>query len=191
MSGTGAGGGAAFTFSVTEAEKVFNSFLKKLKNVDKKLSVSVQKTILRNAVKGANSDLKARVAAEYSGARTRAHDKKGNAHARLLTGDAVKSVKLKVGTFRTDRRTAYLTYGFRNKGIPDRYYWAAVGGVRKTNRIRPKPAQYVGIWNEYGTVHIGGTALFRRAFAEKQGGIVRQLQRDLVTLINRSILFSN
>lgn len=100
-----------------------------LPKIDRKLALATQKNILKFAGENAYQDLRQKTKHTY----------------KKRTGYGWKSTKKKIATSRTNRNSAYMTYGWRNKGTPD------MPKSKKNPGIRPKPATYIGIWGDMGT----------------------------------------
>lgn len=149
-------------------ESEFNKFLDKMSKFDQKLSLQTQKIILREVTKDAIKDLRLATRTTW----------------KRRTGDAAKSVKQKVGNSKTYKGMAYLTYGWRNKGIPDRRKYSA---KNYSDAIAPKPATYIGIWQDLGTQRgLKGKHVFRQQWEKHRPKIVDNLNKSIEELLKLS-----
>lgn len=147
-----------------ELEKMFDEFLEHMSQFDRKLSLDTQKIMLRNAVKPAVVSLRA--------ATRRTWPKK--------TGRAWRSVRTSTKNSKARPGLAYSTYGWSNKGIEKIEYYNRAGRLRQ----RPKPATYIGIWSDLGTVHQPEKGIFRSEW-QKEGKMIEKTLTEAIIRIMR------
>lgn len=161
-------------------EHNFDSLLDKLSKFDRKLAKQTQRIILREATREAVKSLKQATLSNW----------------KPHTGDYKKSVKVNVRNSRYDKNTVYLTYGWSNKGIADRYrdrtkLSLIFRGKHIGLVIKPKPTTYIGIWNDLGTDGydgrrgIKGKHVFRREWSAQQPKIVDYLNEAIFKLLQQ------
>lgn len=144
-------------------ERMLDQFLKQLGDVDKKLSLDTQKKILRDATAPAVKSLRSRTRSAY---------KKG-------TGRAAKSVKTSTKNSKSRPGLAFTTYGWRNKGIQPIKYINRKGRLRE----RPKPATYIGIWGDLGTVKQAGKHILESEWAAQKTQIQNRITQAILQQI--------
>ena len=149
-------------------EKLFEDFLEHMSQFDKRLSLQTQKIILRNAVAPAVRSLR--------GATRSAWPKR--------TGRAWRSVKTTTKNSRSRPGVAYATYGWSNKGIKPEVYITRKGRWRQ----RPKPATYIGIWGDLGTVKQTGKGIFRSEWQNQENAIRETVSRAIIRIMRESKL---
>jgi hypothetical protein len=153
----------------TEAiERLFDEFLDHMSQFDKKLSLQTQKIILRNAVAPAVRSLRA--------ATRRTWQKR--------TGRAWRSVKTTTKNSKTRPGVAYTTYGWSDRGIKPEFYTSRRGTLRQ----RPKPATYIGIWGDLGTVKQPGKGIFRSEWQNQKSAIQETISRAIIRIMRESKL---
>lgn len=151
-----------------DLEIAFDQFLDKMQKVDRRLSVQTQKILLREATKDAVKSLRVKTRTSW--------------HKR--TGDASKSIKAKVGTSSVDKNQAYVTWGWRNKGIPDRRKYSI---KNYSDAIAPKPATYIGIWQDLGTQRgIKAKHIFRNEWNVQKPKISKTIQDAIEEILKLS-----
>lgn len=154
----------------SEFENMLTEFLKHMEKFDKKLSLQTQKIILRQATADAVKSLRARTRRAY--------------HRR--TGYAYKSVKQTTKNSQTRKGLAYTTYGWRNKNLKD-----IVTKRRNKDgslRVKPKPATYIGIWNDLGTKHIRGKNILSSEWRNHKERIKKNIEDAITVILRDSML---
>ena len=144
-------------------ERMLDQFLKQLGDVDKKLSLDTQKKILRDATAAAVRSLRSRTRASYKKHR----------------GNGWRSVKLSVKNSKTRPGLAFTTYGWRNKGIQPIKYINRKGRLRE----RPKPATYIGIWGDLGTVKQAGKHILESEWNAQKTQIQNRITQAIMEKI--------
>lgn len=150
-----------------EFGKSIQQFIKYCENVDRKLSEQTAKIILRRTIRVANQELKNA---------TRATWKKH-------TGDAVRSVTMKVKKSKTRPGSIYATYGWRGKRKK-----RAAGDTRKGRVIQPPPSTYIGIWNDLGTKEITGKHIFQSQWNAQKDRIKKTITDSIQEIIKQDLL---
>lgn len=153
---------------IAAVERLFDEFLEHMSQFDKRLSLQTQKIILRNAVAPAVRSLR--------GATRTAWPKR--------TGRAWRSVKTTTKNSRSRPGVAYATYGWSNKGIKPEVYITRRGCWRQ----RPKPATYIGIWGDLGTVKQTGKGIFRSEWQNQENAIRETVSRAIIRVMRESKL---
>ena len=153
---------------IAAVERLFEEFLEHMSKFDKRLSLQTQKIILRNAVAPAVRSLR--------GATRTAWPKR--------TGRAWRSVKTTTKNSRSRPGVAYATYGWSNKGIKPEVYITRKGRWRQ----RPKPATYIGIWGDLGTVKQTGKGIFRSEWQNQENAIRETVSRAIIRVMRESKL---
>lgn len=153
-----------------EFERMLDEFLRHMEKFDQKLSLQTQKIILRQSTKDAVKSLRSRTRATYA----------------KRTGRAYKSVKQVVKNSSTRKGIAYTTYGWRNKGIKEIY--TKRRNQDGTFRQRPKPATYIGIWNDLGTKHIRGQHILSSEWRNHKEKIKKNIEDAITVILNESLL---
>lgn len=154
--------------NIAAMERLFDEFLDHMSHFDKRLSLQTQKIILRNAVAPAVRSLRA--------ATRRTWQKR--------TGRAWRSVKTTAKNSRSRPGVAYATYGWSNKGIKPEVYITRKGRWRQ----RPKPATYIGIWGDLGTVKQTGKGIFRSEWQNQENAIRETVSRAIIRIMRESKL---
>lgn len=149
-------------------EHLFDTFLKHMEQFDRRLSVQTQKIILRNASTPAVRKLRS--------ATRRAWPKR--------TGRAWRSVRTITKESKTFRGAAYTVWGWSNKGIEKIEYTNRKGKLRQ----RPKPATYIGIWGDLGTVHQTGRGIFRSEWQNQESVLRETVSRAIIKILRESKL---
>lgn len=147
-----------------------NTFLDQLSKLDRKLSVNVQKKIIREAIKQPVRSLRAKIKSTY----------------KQHTGDLAKSVKSRVRV--NSDKQVYATWGFRNKGLPER--------LKKNGGKKVKPAWYGYVfldqgrdvyegsrYNRFASYHKKGTNLFNNEFHNQMSSINNNLLDKVAKLV--------
>lgn len=150
-----------------EFGKTIEQFVKYCENVDKKLSVQTAKIILRKTIRESNQALKQA---------TRVTWKKH-------TGDAVKSVTMKVAKSKSRPGVIYATYGWRGKRKRKK-----AGDTRKGRVFSPPPATYIGIWNDLGTADIQGKHIFAQQWNIQKERIKKTITDSIQEIIKKDLL---
>ena len=153
---------------IAAMERLFDEFLDHMSQFDKRLSLQTQKIILRDAVAPAVRSLR--------GATRAAWPKR--------TGRAWRSVKTTTKNSRSRPGVAYSTYGWSNKGIKPEVYITRKGRWRQ----RPKPATYIGIWGDLGTVKQTGKGIFRSEWQNQENAIRETVSRAIIRIMRESKL---
>lgn len=153
---------------IAAMERLFDEFLDHMSQFDKRLSLQTQKIILRDAVAPAVRSLR--------GATRAAWPKR--------TGRAWRSVKTTTKNSRSRPGVAYTTYGWSNKGIKPEVYITRKGRWRQ----RPKPATYIGIWGDLGTVKQTGKGIFRSEWQNQENAIRETVTRAIIRIMRESRL---
>lgn len=153
---------------IAAMERLFDEFLEHMSQFDKRLSLQTQKIILRDAVAPAVRSLR--------GATRAAWPKR--------TGRAWRSVKTTTKNSRSRPGVAYATYGWSNKGIKPEVYITRKGRWRQ----RPKPATYIGIWGDLGTVKQAGRGIFRSEWQNHENEIRETVTRAIIRIMRESKL---
>lgn len=153
---------------IAAMERLFDEFLDHMSQFDKRLSLQTQKIILRDAVAPAVRSLR--------GATRGAWPKR--------TGRAWRSVRTTTKNSRSRPGVAYATYGWSNKGIKPEVYITRKGRWRQ----RPKPATYIGIWGDLGTVKQTGKGIFRSEWQNQENAIRETVTRAIIRIMRESKL---
>ena len=153
---------------IAAMERLFDEFLEHMSQFDKRLSLQTQKIILRNAVAPAVRSLR--------GATRAAWPKR--------TGRAWRSVKTTTKNSKTRPGVAYTTYGWSDRGIKPEFYTSRRGTLRQ----RPKPATYIGIWGDLGTVKQTGKGIFRSEWQNQENAIRETVSRAIIRIMRESKL---
>lgn len=153
---------------IAAMERLFDEFLDHMSQFDKRLSLQTQKIILRNAVAPAVRSLR--------GATRGAWPKR--------TGRAWRSVRTTTKNSKSRPGVAYATYGWSNKGIKPEVYITRKGRWRQ----RPKPATYIGIWGDLGTVKQTGKGIFRSEWQNQENAIRETVTRAIIRIMRESKL---
>lgn len=149
-------------------ERLFDDFLRHMEQFDRRLSVQTQKIILRNAAAPAVKGLRA--------ATRRTWPKR--------TGRAWRSVRAITKESKTFRGAAYTVWGWSNKGAPKMEYTNRQGRLRQ----RPKPATYIGIWGDLGTVRQTGRGIFRSEWQNREPVLRETITRAIIRIMRESKL---
>lgn len=144
-------------------ERMLDDFLKRLGDVDKKLSLDTQKKILRDATAPAVRSLRSRTRSAFT----------------KRTGRAARSVKTSTKNSKTRPGLAFTTYGWRNKGIQPIKYINRKGRLRE----RPKPATYIGIWGDLGTVKQAGKHILESEWNAQKTQIQNRITQAIMEKI--------
>lgn len=144
-------------------ERMLDDFLRRLGDVDKKLSLDTQKKILRDATAPAVRSLRSRTRSAFT----------------KRTGRAAHSVKTSTKNSKTRPGLAFTTYGWRNKGIQPIKYINRKGRLRE----RPKPATYIGIWQDLGTQRIRGQHILEAEWAAQKTQIQNRITQAILQQI--------
>lgn len=144
-------------------ERMLDQFLKQLGDVDKKLSLDTQKKILRDATAAAVRSLRSRTRASYKKHR----------------GNGWRSVKLSLKNSKTRPGLAFATYGWRNKGVDE----SKAENRKKNGTLRPKPATYIGIWGDLGTVKQAGKHILESEWAAQKTQIQNRITQAILQQI--------
>lgn len=156
-----------------EIEKIFDDFLKRMENVDKKLSVQTQKIVLKGSTAAAVRSLRQRT--------RRAFKKR--------TGYARRSVKQVTKESKTLKGVAYTTFGWRDKGLPDIESTKLRKGYTDWYVIKPKPATYIGIWQDLGTKNnLRARHILRDEWQSHKSEIIRDLEKSLLEIIDKGLV---
>ena len=153
---------------IAAMERLFDEFLQHMQQFDDRLNLQTQKIILRNATAPAVRSLRA--------ATRRTWQKR--------TGRAWRSVKTTAKNSRSRPGVAYATYGWSNKGIKPEVYITRKGRWRQ----RPKPATYIGIWGDLGTVKQTGKGIFRSEWQNQENAIRETVSRAIIRIMRESKL---
>lgn len=157
-----------FTPAGEDMEKLFDEFLGHMAQFDRRLSLQTQKIILRGAVAPAVRSLRSATRQSW--------------HKR--TGRSRRSVRTTTKNSKRIPGVAYTTYGWSNKGIQPIKYVNSKGRMRE----RPKPATYIGIWGDLGTVRQPGKGVFRSNWDANKKGIEDTLTRAIIKIMRESKL---
>lgn len=153
----------------TEAiERLFDEFLDHMSQFDKKLSLQTQKIILRNATAPAVRSLRAATRRTWQKRR----------------GNAWRSIKTTTKNSKTRPGVAYTTYGWSNRGVNE----ALPENRKKNGTLRPKPATYIGIWGDLGTVKQTGKGIFRSEWQNQKSAIQETISRAIIRIMRESKL---
>lgn len=144
-------------------ERMLDQFLKQLGDVDKKLSLDTQKKILRDATAPAVRSLRSRTRSAFT----------------KRTGRAARSVKTSTKNSKSRPGLAFTTYGWRNKGIQPIKYVNRKGKLRE----RPKPATYIGIWGDLGTVKQSGKHILESEWSSQKTQIQNRITQAILQQI--------
>lgn len=158
--------------------KQFDKWCKLLENTDKKLTNQYIRIVLRESTKQAVQSLKQDTKATF----------------KKHKGWTAKSVRtmLKVNK---QTKVPTLYYGWSDKNIPT----VRVQRVKKRTKSKgklidrvgqrtiPRPAQYIGIWQDLGTKYLEPKYLFRTNFAKNKDGIVRNINKAIDALIKHEL----
>ena len=158
-----------------DIEKIFDDFLKRMENVDKKLSIQTQKIVLKGSTQQAVRSLRQR---------TRRAFKKHTGYAR-------RSVKQVTKESQTLKGVAYTTFGWRDKGLPDIESTTLRKGYSDWYRIKPKPATYIGIWNDLGTGKrnkLRARHILRDEWQSHKAEIINNLEKALIEIIDKGLV---
>ena len=147
-------------------ENMLNDFLERMSSVDHKLSMQIQKKILRDSTAEAVRSLRSRIRSVY----------------KKHTGYAARSVRAKTAESRTQRGTVYHTFGYRNKHLPDK-----IRNLDGSYRVKPKPATYIGIWGDLGTKKIQGRDVLHSEWMQHKDRIKKRLEEEIQKLIRSGL----
>lgn len=149
-----------------DLERIFDDFLDRMEQFDKKTSAQTQRKILREAIAPAVQDLRKATRTEYTS----------------RTGRGRRSVRTTVKASKKRPGIQYATYGWSNKGIQPIYY------VNRKNRRRerPKPATYIGIWQDLGTASVQGHHIFEPQWAAHKKRIIDALTEKIQAIMKES-----
>lgn len=151
-------------------ENMLNDFLERMSSVDHKLSMQIQKKILRDSTAEAVRSLRSRIRSVY----------------KKHTGYAARSVRAKTAESRTQRGTVYHTFGYRNKHLPD-IHNTKIRNLDGSYRVKPKPATYIGIWGDLGTKKIQGRYVLHSEWMQHKDRIKKRLEEEIQKLIRSGL----
>lgn len=151
-----------------EIERLFDEFLRHMQQFDDRLNLQTQKILLRNAVAPAVKSLRAATRRTWQKRR----------------GNAWRSVKTNTKNSKTIPGVAYTTYGWSNKGVDG----SKPENRKKNGTLRPKPATYIGIWGDLGTVKQTGRGIFRSEWQNHENEIRETVSRAIIRIMRESKL---
>lgn len=149
-----------------EIEALFDAFLDRMEQFDKKTSAQTQRKILREAIAPAVVDLRKATRSEYT----------------ARTGRSRRSVRTTVKASKKRPGIQYATYGWSNKGIQPIYYMSRKGRRRE----RPKPALYIGVWQDLGTQHVPEHYIFEPQWRAHKNRIIGVLTEKIQAIMRES-----
>lgn len=152
-------------------ETMLDDFLKRMQNVDKKLSVQTQKIVLKGSTEDAVKSLRNRTRTAF----------------KRHTGYAARSVKQVTKESRVTKGVAYTTFGWRDKNLPDIH----TKKMRKDGTgfvIKPKPATYIGIWQDLGTIHLKPRHILRDEWESHKKQIIRNIEQSIFEIIDKGLV---
>ena len=156
-----------------DLERVFDDFLKRMENVEKKLSIQTQKIVLKGSTAAAVRSLRQRT--------RRAFKKR--------TGYAARSVKQVTKESKTVKGIAYTTFGWRDKGLKDIESKKLRKGYSDWYVIKPKPATYIGIWQDLGTKNnLRARHILRDEWQSHKSQIIQDLEKSLLEIIDKGLV---
>ena len=149
-------------------ERLFDEFLQHMQQFDDRLNLQTQKIILRNATAPAVRSLRAATRRTWQKRR----------------GNAWRSVRTTTKNSKTRPGVAYTTYGWSNRGVNEEL----PENRKKNGTLRPKPATYIGIWGDLGTVKQTRKGIFRSEWQNHENEIRETVSRAIIRIMRESKL---
>lgn len=149
-----------------DLEKLFDDFLNRMQDFDRRTNLQTQRKILRDAVKPAVLSLRRATRSAWP----------------KRTGRAWRSVRTAAKNSKTRPGLAFATYGWSNKGIQPIKYKNRKG----KDRERPKPATYIGIWGDLGTQRQGAKGIFKTQWESQKTQIIHRLESSITDIMRQA-----
>lgn len=153
-----------------DLERLFDEFLARMQDFDRRTNLQTQRKILRDAVKPSVLSLRRHTRSAWP----------------KRTGRAWRSVRTAAKNSKTRPGLAFATYGWSNKGIQPIYTKQRKKGAGGGYRQRPKPATYIGIWGDLGTKRQGAKGIFKSEWASQKQAIIDRLEKAITDIMKQA-----